>query len=191
MIPELKSNLRKQFKGVLANTHVSAEVCQYLQQWPAWNGARVIMGFMALPSEPNVLPALHQAFARGAKIAFPIVDGDTIQVGAVASLSDEHFTVDSMGVKSPSAWTPIDMDALDIVLVPGVAFDARGGRLGRGGGFYDRFLARLHARTHTVGVSDARRIVESVPMEAHDCRTKWLVSDTNAVAESLRNTTSP
>ena len=88
MIPQLKSNLRKQFKGVLANTHVSAQVCQYLQQWPEWNVARVIMGFMALPSEPNVLPALRQAFARGAQIAFPIVDGDTIQVGAVASLSD-------------------------------------------------------------------------------------------------------
>ena len=184
MIPELKSNLRKQFKGVLANTHVSAGICNYLQQWPQWNSALVIMGFMALPSEPNVLPALRQAFARGAKIAFPIVDGDTIQVGAVASLSDEHFTVDSMGVKSPSAWTPLDVDALDIVLVPGVAFDARGGRLGRGGGFYDRFLARLHARTLTVGVSDARRIVEIVPMEAHDCRTKWLVSDAQRVAQS-------
>ena len=187
MIPQLKSNLRKQFKGVLANTHVSAGVCRHLQQWPEWNCARVIMGFMALPSEPDVLPALRQAFARGAKIAFPIVDGDTIQVGAVASLSDEHFTVDSMGVKSPSAWTPIDVDALDIVLVPGVAFDARGGRLGRGGGFYDRFLARLAAHTHTVGVSDARRIVANVPMEPHDFRTKWLVSDTNAVAESARN----
>lgn len=184
MIPELKSNLRKQFKGVLANANVSAEVCRHLQQWTEWNGARVIMGFMALPSEPDVLPALRQAFERGAKIAFPIVDGDTIQVGAVASLSDEHFTVDSMGVKCPSAWTPLDVDALDIVLVPGIAFDTRGGRLGRGGGFYDRFLARLHARTLTVGVSDARRIVEIVPMEAHDCRTKWLVSDAQRVAQS-------
>ena len=184
MIPELKSNLRKQFKGVLATAPISAGVCHHLQQWPEWNSARVIMGFMALGSEPDVLPALRQAFARGAKIAFPIVDGDTIRVGAVASLSDEHFTVDSMGVKSPSAWTPMDADQLDIVLVPGVAFDARGGRLGRGGGFYDRFLARLHKRTHTVGVSDARRIVAIVPMEAHDCHTKWLVSDAQRVAQS-------
>ena len=157
MIPQLKSNLRKQFKGVLANTHVSAQVCQYLQQWPEWNVARVIMGFMALPSEPNVLPALRQAFARGAKIAFPIVDGDTIQVGAVASLSDEHFTVDLMGVKIPSAWTPIDADTIDVVLVPGIAFDKEGGRLGRGGGYYDRFLARIGAGAQTVGVTDARR----------------------------------
>ncbi len=184
MIPELKSNLRKQFKGVLATAPISTGVCHHLQQWPEWNSARVIMGFMALGSEPDVLPALRQAFARGAKIAFPIVDGDTIRVGAVASLSDEHFTVDSMGVKSPRAWTPMDADQLDIVLVPGVAFDARGGRLGRGGGFYDRFLARLLARTLTVGVSDARRIVEIVPMEAHDCRTKWLVSDAQRVAQS-------
>ena len=184
MIPQLKSNLRKQFKGVLANTHVSAEVCQYLQQWPEWNVARVIMGFMALPSEPNVLPALRQAFARGAQIAFPIVDGDTIQVGTVASLSDEHFHADSMGVKSPIAWTPIHADQLDIVLVPGVAFDKRGGRLGRGGGFYDRFLAQLAQRTHTVGVSDARRVVASVPMEPHDLPIKWLVSDAQRVAQS-------
>ncbi len=149
-----------------------------------WKSARVIMGFMALPSEPDILPALRLAFERGVQIAFPIVDGETIQIGAVASLSDEHFTVDSMGVKCPSAWSPMNADALDIVLVPGVAFDRRGGRLGRGGGFYDRFLSQLDARAHIVGVTDARRLVDMVPMEAHDRRTNWLVSDTQTVAQS-------
>jgi len=68
--------------------------------------------------------------------------------------------------------------------VPGIAFDKHGGRLGRGGGFYDRFLAQLTQRTHTVGVSDARRVVASVPMEPHDLPTKWLVSDAQRVAQS-------
>ncbi|MSR34368.1 MAG: 5-formyltetrahydrofolate cyclo-ligase [Phycisphaerales bacterium] len=184
MNPELKSNLRGQFKGVLANAQVSKGVCHHLQRWPAWNSARVIMGFMALGSEPDVLPALRQAFARGAQIAFPIVDGDTIQVGVVASMNDEHFTADSMGVKSPSAWTPIHVDALDIVLVPGIAFDKSGGRLGRGGGFYDRFLSKIGAGAQTVGVTDARRIVQSVPMEPHDCRVRWLVSDASPVTQT-------
>lgn len=142
------------------------------------------MGFMAMGSEPDVMPALREAFARGAKIAFPIVDGESIQPGAVASMSDEHFKVDAMGVRSPSAWTPIEIGAIDVVLVPGVAFDRSGARLGRGGGHYDRFLAQLAARTTTVGVADARRIVDRVPVEPHDRRVKWLVSDAEGVAET-------
>jgi 5-formyltetrahydrofolate cyclo-ligase len=189
MNPELKSNLRRQLKGITPNSAASARICDHLQRWPQWNKAGVILGFMALGSEPDILPALRQAFDRGAKIAFPIVDGNAIRVGVVTSLSDEHFTVDLMGVKIPSAWTPIDADTIDVVLVPGIAFDKEGGRLGRGGGYYDRFLARIGSSAQTVGVTDARRIVQSVPMEPHDYRIKWLVSDAGEVTESSRNKT--
>jgi 5-formyltetrahydrofolate cyclo-ligase len=57
-----------------------------------------------------------------------------------------------------------------VVLVPGVAFDPDGGRLGRGGGFYDRFLQHVSASCVTVGVCVAGQVVESVPREPHDVR---------------------
>ncbi len=179
---ELKSTLRRQFRGIVANPAISARVCDHLQEWPVWKAARTIMGFVALASEPDVMPALRRAFERGATIAFPIVDGDALRIGAVSSLHNEHFRADVMGVPGPIAWTPIDASSLDLVLVPGVAFDRAGGRLGRGGGHYDRFVSGLAARTATVGVADARRVVDAVPMEPHDRRVQWLVSDADAVA---------
>ncbi len=65
---------------------------------------------------------------------------------------------------------------LDFIVVPGLAFDSRGYRLGRGGGYYDRFLANMPKRIHTVGVCFDFQIVSSVPRSSHDLPVKQIIS---------------
>ena len=66
-------------------------------------------------------------------------------------------------------------EAIDLVLVPGTAFDAGGGRIGQGGGYYDRFLDDLTC--HTFLVCRERLVVDRVPCEAHDRRCTYLVTE--------------
>jgi 5-formyltetrahydrofolate cyclo-ligase len=70
-----------------------------------------------------------------------------------------------------------DPAALDLVVVPGLAFTRRGERLGQGGGWYDRFLPRLHPGCATVGVAFVEQIVDELPLSAHDVRVDLVITD--------------
>jgi 5-formyltetrahydrofolate cyclo-ligase len=71
---------------------------------------------------------------------------------------------------------------IDLFLTPGLAFDRSGGRLGNGGGFYDRILSARRADSVAVGITIERRVVDAVPMRDHDERVDWLATE-NGVTE--------
>ena len=73
----------------------------------------------------------------------------------------------------------IDERDIDVVLLPGLVFDKHGGRLGRGGGYYDRLLARIPQSTARIGVTSRRGVVDEVPMDDHDQRVDWLVTESS------------
>jgi 5-formyltetrahydrofolate cyclo-ligase len=91
------------------------------------------------------------------------------------------FEDDAWGVAVPSARTPVRVQALDMVVVPGVAFDTHCHRLGRGAGVYDRFLASLGSATRRVGVVTDTRLVPALPHEAHDVPMHLVATDRRVV----------
>jgi len=80
----------------------------------------------------------------------------------------------------PSRCAPVSLDAVDFVLVPGVVFDARGGRIGHGAGYYDRLLARCGPGTRLVAAAFEVQVVDEVPMEPHDRRVDLVVTELRA-----------
>lgn len=83
------------------------------------------------------------------------------------------------GMEQPAGWGPvIPIEEIDVFLVPGVAFDRSGGRLGHGGGFYDRVLAQRRKDSVAVGVTVESRVIEWVPVANHDQRVEWLATET-------------
>ncbi len=79
--------------------------------------------------------------------------------------------IDRYGLRSPAPpVVELDPASLDVVLVPGVAFARDGRRLGRGGGYYDRFLAALPSTVHLIGICHSRQVRDDLPSEAHDVR---------------------
>lgn len=130
--------------------------------------ARCILGFAPLDTEPDIAPLLESLRERGCLVLLPRTIAGTCDMEAVeltGSIAD--LEQDEMGVRIPRGSTVIDRSEIDLALIPGVAFDHRGNRLGRGGGFYDRFLASA-PQLNTIGVCFDLQLIKELPIEAHD-----------------------
>jgi 5-formyltetrahydrofolate cyclo-ligase len=109
------------------------------------------------------------------------LEADELPSGEKPYLILHHYDPERLvrhrfGMLEPAPDTPtVDADEVDLILVPGVAFDREGGRLGYGGGFYDQLLPQAH-RAIRVGVTYDELILEAVPMAPWDCRVHWIAS---------------
>jgi 5-formyltetrahydrofolate cyclo-ligase len=169
-----KHDLRTTYQQRRAGIDMQAwdhHVASALKGWATWRSAAVIGGYVALGDEPS-LPqhpglVVPRASGRGFVYAQPH--------GAM------HAGV--WGVPEPGADAPmVPWDEIDLVIVPGLAFDLSGRRLGRGGGVYDRALAQLPPGTARVGVAHPDLIADILPSEPHDVAMTHLIIGHKVVA---------
>lgn len=143
-------------------------------------GEGPVMVFAPIPGEVDLGPLAEALVASGREICLPRMDWDarSMEPASVVSIDRERggLVVRRHDVPEPSTSAPIvEPGSLSCVLVPGLAFDRDCGRLGRGAGFYDRFVERcLNARGAeqrpiAVGVCFDEQLVDRVPTEGHDC----------------------
>lgn len=158
---------------------LSHTACARLMPLPAFESAAVVMLFMPLSDEVDLLPLALRCFQKSKTVCVPKVDWVRKDMVAVEVMSfDDHvMEVDEHGVRSPRDGRPVLVSTIDLVIVPGVAFDAQGNRLGRGGGFYDRFLKRLAPNTATIGLAFDQQIIDDVPVDERDIRVDMVVTD--------------
>ncbi len=127
--------------------------------------AKTIYGYLPYNQEVRTVPILEQALRDGKKVAVPKVYGDTMRF---IFLDDLTAVADSsMNIPEPVADGPVAQDETALVLMPGVAFDKQGNRMGYGGGFYDKFLAQ-EPNHPTVALCYALQMVEEIPTEDYD-----------------------
>lgn len=174
--PETKAALRARMKRELAGRSdadwalTSAAVVEGLRGLPWWPRVRAVMLYAPLRGEPD-LTALAPDPAAPARVAcVPRIDWATrSMVPAVVGDWAADLVPVRLGLREPrsaaAAFPPAD---LDVVLVPGLAFDWAGRRLGRGAGFYDRFLAALPRRCLRLGVCSLAQVLTDLPAEPHD-----------------------
>ncbi len=122
----------------------------------------VVFGFAPLRLEPDWTGAIE----RGWKLAFPRIEGSELHFHRVTNLAD--FVRGPFGAREPAGGEVIPPREAAVVLVPGLAFDRAGARLGRGGGFYDRLLADAACSAQRIAICFACQIVERVPVDPHD-----------------------
>jgi len=130
----------------------SRVICERVAELPVWKSARVATLFEPMNSEPHITTLIEELRTRGSEIII------------ILPSAREH------------AELPIT-PPVDVVLVPGLAFTRDGGRLGRGDGFFDRFLAHRAPRAAKVGVCFNFQIVPSLPLESRDVKVGVVVSD--------------
>ncbi len=138
---------------------------------PEFRHAHTLLLYMALPDE---VPT--QAFIRkwtgNKRIVLPVVNGDSL---LLREYQAERLAPGWKGILEPDASAPQVLPSeIDLALVPGVAFDRCGGRLGRGGGFYDRLLPQLDCPL--IGLCQQWRIVPQVPREPWDIRMDQVIA---------------
>lgn len=149
---------------------VSAQVCAHLETFLAQQGAAVVLAYRALPGEVDV-SFLSERLTL-------LTSRAHLEPTPHLSLHAWHSATEQsrFGIMEPPLDEPaVDLSAVDTVLLPGLAFDDTGVRLGYGGGFYDRLLAGWTGRT--VGVAADALVVPRLPREAHDLTAQWLVSE--------------
>jgi 5-formyltetrahydrofolate cyclo-ligase len=183
-LQNLKTALRQEIRARLKSktaaerTSASAAACCLLQEQPAWKSAQSILFFAPLPEELDVWPLLSAALSAGKIIALPRFDEDAGHYVAcqVRNLADD-LKPGQFGIREPGdRCAALIVNRLDLVLVPGIAFDLQGRRLGRGKGFYDQLLAFV--RGTTCGVAFDEQIVEVVPVELHDVHLNCILTPT-------------
>lgn len=179
-----KQALRAQMKRMLSEMDGSARearsirVCERLTAMDGFASSDTVLMYAAIASEVDLDPLMRLALGRGVRVCVPRVDWDSgTMTPALVSNLDDDLVTSRYGVRSPGAWCDeIALSELEMVLVPGLAFDRFGARLGRGAGFYDRLLDG-GIECPTVGVCFADQIVEQVPTEEHDCAMDRVVCE--------------
>jgi 5-formyltetrahydrofolate cyclo-ligase len=171
-----KQQLRKEqlrIRDELSKTDrrtISDKICQNLIQLPQFQQAKSILFYMAIRSEVDMQIALEYALNHGKKVVLPRTDPvkHFIELYSVESVSE--LEKGAYGILEPqiNMSNKIKINQLQIVIVPGVAFDLKGYRLGYGGGYYDRFLANCPFHILRIGVAFLEQVVTTVFPEEYD-----------------------
>lgn len=145
-----------------------------------WMSARLpgtVAGYLAMHDEVDVGPLFERL--PGWRWVLPRVEPDR-----TLTLRDRDVPREThrWGMEQPADVGPeVPVPELDVVLAPGLAFDARGARIGRGGGFYDRLLAARRADCVALGVTWSARLLNTVTMEDHDRRVDMLATEQGVI----------
>jgi len=145
------------------------------------NAAQCIALFGGLRNEPDLVTHLLPALlAQGVRACFFQIEHHALQPRQVRSMDD--LQRGAMNVWEPHAHCPpIDIAALDIILVPGLAFTRKGARLGRGGGYYDRLLAQPACRAERIAVAFDVQIVDHIAVESHDQHIHQIITESGLI----------
>ena len=151
----------------------AAEICRRIEGLPEWRAARSVALYSAQASEPD----LARLSGPDKTFCFPRVSGNSM----------EFHRCDSIGLLRPGPWNLVEPDPeqcpvvpateIDLLLIPGLAFTRAGGRLGRGGGFYDRYLSGIHPRAVKIGVCFKRQIFLFMPLDVHDIEMDLVITE--------------
>src|SRR5215831_2246324 len=138
---------------------------------------RTVMVYMALPQEVQTTRIIAQARVWQKRVVVPVVQGNSL---VAVELPDDPTQLrrGRFGILEPyGTQVVIPPEEVDCIMVPGVAFDYRGGRLGFGKGYYDRFLSQLPATTYRCGLAFGIQVVPCVPQTSHDICMHGIVTE--------------
>lgn len=166
---------------------LSDQICERLSQTPDWANARSVMLYAAMPGEIDTSALAQRALESGKIVGVPRTDWSG---GALHPVRITDWKLADAGVRSPEraslpvpdeAAAPISPSSLDLVIVPGLGFDASGNRLGRGAGFYDRFLLENSLGAKSVGLVPSRMILQRIPAGAMDSPVSTIVTESGLI----------
>lgn len=158
----------------------SKDVEDKLSELPIYKQAKVIMVYYPLRGEVDILRKIKKDLGNK-RFCFPVMDleAKNLRIFEIANL-DEDFCVGAWGVMQPDTEKAkeVDIKEIDVVIVPGLAFDKQRNRLGRGAGFYDRFLEDIAPPTKKVGIAFEFQILENLPTNlSWDQKVDTIVSE--------------
>lgn len=146
---------------------------------PHFKRARTVFYFASFRSEVSTSSQIEEALRMGKRIILPKVDRIDKRLRLYEIYNTGEIKPGFMGIPEPDVPSERERDIndADLVIMPGVAFDLKGNRLGYGAGYYDKLLSTLEKEIPLVAIAYEEQIVDSLPSESHDVRVDMIVTD--------------
>jgi 5-formyltetrahydrofolate cyclo-ligase len=159
----------------------SAVIGAYVCALPAFSVSHTIMVYMALPQEVQTRLIITQAPQSQKRVAVPVIRGRDL-VAVALNEAPTQLRRGRFGILEPcGTHCVIHPQEIDCIAIPGIAFDTRGGRLGFGKGYYDRFLRQVPATTYRCGLAFGIQMVPCVPQAPHDICMHGIVTEQGCI----------
>lgn len=173
----MKHKIRRHIKEKLDNhselekARKSGIIKNKLFKEKAFKEAKVVMFYVSLKDEVDTLSMIDEAIAAGKRVCVPVIIKEERRLMAgeiknrMADLEKQHF-----GIYQPKDGRvkEVPLEDIDLIIVPGIAFDTNNMRLGRGHGYYDRFLSSVPNKAKTIGLAFDFQVVDNLPQDPHD-----------------------
>lgn len=171
----LREEARKRLEALSESERVlrSRNLCRRILESTGYKSASTLMLYLAIPEEVDLAELAARAAADSKRLCVPRMDwAAKTMAPLIVDWRALHTEVREHGISEPVGGHAATLESIDLVLVPGLAFDNEGRRLGRGAGFYDRFLAEFRQvrkpRAAVLGVCFEAQLIDHIPAEEHD-----------------------
>lgn len=162
----------------------SLEIGETIPALKTFQEAQDVLFFKSMPEEVQTDKMMEHALSIGKRIYLPVVDNQfkTLKITCVEDMKVEYGQ-GMFGILEPieSCRQYVDPDKLDCVITPGLAFDLKGGRLGFGGGYFDKLFDCLSFKTVRIGIAFDFQLIQKLPLDFHDQKVHWVVTENRTV----------
>ena len=171
---ELRQEVRRRRAGYSQNEldELSLQASAKLLGMPIWQEAHTVLLYHSLPDELSTGRLIQRAVEQGKQVLLPVVVGDDLELREYTS--EQQLAEGAFHIREPQGEAFTDYDAIDLAVVPGVAFSSDLFRVGRGRGYYDRLLPRL-TKAVKCGICWPFQFFQQVPTEPHDVRLDAII----------------
>ncbi len=148
---------------------------------PEFAKAKSLLVYYGVNNEVKTQGIIEKALEQGKQVCLPITDFEKkkIELGKISSLTELEKT--KQGLMEPKLFKEVKKEELDLVVLPGIAFDRQGNRIGQGLGFYDSLLRKASTRIKLVGLCFDENLEKGIPSESHDVKMDIVVTDKEAI----------
>ena len=153
----------------------SAEISRRFFTLDAVKKAENICVFLSAFNEPDTTEIIERLLQSGKKVSAPVSDTETNTLSLFCIENTKELNKGAYGILEPSKSKPVEINDIDVILVPGLAFDRHGGRMGFGAGYYDRLLAKT--RAVKIGLCYDFQRMDNIPSEEHDIAMNYIITE--------------
>lgn len=189
-----KKQLREKFLQMRNNISInqikeaSKIICSKIINHHQFKDAQNILVYIPFRKEVEIKELIEEAWRLGKGVLVPKTEKQHRQMSIYEITSWQDLELGNYGIYEPKVndKMPFIIDNINLVIVPGVAFDAKGFRLGYGGGYYDRFFDRFKKQPFKIGVAFEMQMVEQLPVDEHDYPVDQIITEERNTTEQIR-----
>lgn len=161
----------------------SDKMAEHLYAWPRYQQAKIIMLFVSMPDEPNMIKIIEHAWQQGKTVCIPHMRQQFGVMDAAIIDNMESLVRGRLNllVPDPAHLKIIAPESIDLIVVPAVAYDIAGNRLGMGAGYYDRFIPHA-SKAVRIGAIWSSQMVDSIPANEYDMPVHYLLREDGIIS---------